>query len=126
MTVEEFSSSSQGGSGSTLHIGTYNLTVPANIASGTDPQTIQFVKDLELAMKGTNLLANEGRPFRSPAAKKLYKQNGINLFRWEKEAKDVKSYSDNMKSLYDQVKDTKQSALKLEDVDGGQIAGGII
>jgi len=117
MTVEEFSSSSQGGSGSTLHIGTYNLTVPANIASGTDPQTIQFVKDLELAMKGTNLLANEGRPFRSPAAKKLYKQNGINLFRWEKEAKDVKSYSDNMKSLYDQVKDTKQSALKLEDVD---------
>lgn len=117
MTVEEFSSSSQGGSGSTLHIGTYNLTVPANIASGTDPQTIQFVKDLELAMKGTNLLANEGRPFRSPAAKKLYKQNGINLFRWEKEAKDVKSYSDNMKSLYDQVKDTKQSSLKLQDVD---------
>ncbi len=117
MTVEEFAGSGQGGAGSTLHIGTYDLTVPANIANGTDPQTIQFIKDLEIAIKATNLLANEGRPFRSPAAKKLYKQNGINLFRWEKEAKDIKTYSDNMKSLYDQVKDTKQSSLKLQDID---------
>jgi len=62
-------------------------------------------------------MANEGRLFRSPSAKRLLKQNGINLFRWEKEAKDIDSYSDNMKSLYDQVKDTKQTALKLEDVD---------
>lgn len=118
IALEEFVSSQQvGGGGVTMVVGSRRLAVPANITQSTSPETIKFIKDLEISIKSSNLFAHEARIFRSPSAKQVYKQFGINLFRWEKKAEDIKTYSDNMKSLYDQVKDLEQTSLNLSDVD---------
>ncbi len=118
LTMEEFAASqSQQASGLTLVIGTVRLAVPANISDSSSAETIEFIKQLEIAIKQQDIFANEARIFRSPTAKQVYKQFGINLFRWENEGKDVKTYSDNMKSLYEKIKDLEQTDLHLKDVD---------
>ncbi len=118
ISLEEFTSTQKsGGGGVTITIGSSTLNVPANLTKSSSPETIKFIKDLEIIIKSTNLFANDSRIFRSPSAKQIYKQFGINLFRWENKGKDIKTYSDNMKSLYNQVKDLKQTDTDLKDVD---------
>lgn len=118
LSTKEFIESQNTSSGGiVMVIGSKRLTVPANISNTSSPETIEFIKRLEITIKSTNLMGNESRIFRSPSAKQVYKQFGINLFRWENEAKDVKTYSDNMKTLYESIKDTEQTSLKLKDVD---------
>jgi hypothetical protein len=119
ISVKEFTEAQNSGStsGMKIVIGSIKLNVPQNISESTSPETIKFIKDLEAAIKVNDLFAHEARLFRSPAAKKLYSKNKIKLFRWEKGAEDINSYSDNMKSVYEQVKDTNQTKTDLEDVD---------
>lgn len=118
ITVNEFvQSQSRNESGLTLLVGQVPLSIPPNLSRSSDARTINFIKELEIVIKGQNLFANDSRIFRSPSAKQVYKQFGINLFRWENDGKDVKTYSDNMSSIYEQIKDLEQTSLALSDVD---------
>lgn len=100
-----------------LVTGTSQITVPAGVGSTANAEVGEFIKDFELAIKSNNLFANDSRIFRSPLAKKIYQQNGIQLMRWQDSAKDIDSYSNNMKSLYEKIRDPTLNSTPLDDVN---------